>query len=37
MRNLAPAVRDKALQNLGFRGGYEEFMQKLSGWTGALP
>jgi hypothetical protein len=37
MRNLAPAVRDKALQNLGFRGGYEEFMQKLSGWTGGLP
>ncbi|MEW6555544.1 MAG: hypothetical protein AB1384_14820 [Actinomycetota bacterium] len=35
--DLAPAVRDQALKNLGFKGGYEEFMDKLSSWTGRLP
>ncbi len=37
MRNLSPQVRDQALKNIGFEGGYEEFMDKLSSWTGALP
>jgi hypothetical protein len=36
MRDLAPAVRDIALKNLGFRGGYAEFMDKLSSWMGGL-
>lgn len=35
-RELAPAVRDLALKNLGFEGGYEEFMHKLSSWLGGL-
>jgi hypothetical protein len=35
-RELAPAVRDAALKNLGFRGGYVEFMDKLSSWMGGL-
>ena len=34
MRDLHPQVRDAALKNLGFKGGYEEFMEKLSSWTG---
>jgi|GEM_PF-3752071 len=37
MRDLHPQVRDAALKNLGFKGGYEEFMEKLSSWTGSLP
>lgn len=37
MRDLSPQVRDQALKNIGFEGGYEEFMDKLSSWTGALP
>lgn len=36
MRELAPAVRDLALKNLGFKGGYEEFMYRLSNWMGGL-
>lgn len=35
--DLPPAVRDQALKNIGFKGGYEEFMEKLSSWTGRLP
>ena len=37
MRDLHPQVRDAALKNIGFKGGYEEFMGKLSSWTGTLP
>lgn len=37
MDDLCPEIRDAALKELGFQGGYEEFMRKLSGWTGALP
>ncbi|NPV60950.1 MAG: hypothetical protein HPY75_14965 [Actinobacteria bacterium] len=36
-RDLPPAVRDQALKNIGFKGGYEDFMDKLSSWTGRLP
>jgi hypothetical protein len=36
MRKWAPAVRDVALRNLGFSGGYEEFMNKLTSWVGGL-
>ncbi len=36
-RDLCPLVRDSALKELGFRGGYEEYMDKLSTWMGSLP
>ncbi len=36
MRNVSPKIRDAALKELGFKGGYEDFMKKLSSWTGGL-